>query len=257
MASFTRHLRPILLALTGLSLAGPSGSAFPSDQTFDSRGVKIHYVVQGQGQPVVLIHGLYSSAFINWQAPGTMSLLSKNYQVIALDLPGHGQSDKPQDESAYGPELVADIVRLLDRLDIKKAHIVGYSMGGMIAARFLATHQDRSLTGVLGGMGWLREGSGLQKIWPRLFPGQGGATPPACARSLGKLALTRDELNGIRVPVVVLVGDQDPVKDLYVAPLQQFRKDWPVIEIRDAGHMNCIVKPEFKQEIQKWLDSHH
>jgi pimeloyl-ACP methyl ester carboxylesterase len=174
----------------------------------------------------------------------------------ALDLPGHGQSDKPQDDSAYGPELVEDVVRLLDHLDIKKAHVVGYSMGGMIAARFLASHQDRALSGVLGGMGWLREGSVLQKNWERIFPRQGGSTPPACARSLGKLALTREELIGIHVPVVVLVGDRDPVKSLYVTPLQQVRKDWPVIEIKDAGHLNCILKPEFKQEIQNWLASH-
>ena len=256
MLSLFKCLRPILIVLGGVSLATPFPSAFPSDQTFDSRSVKIHYVVQGKGQPVVLIHGLYSSAFINWQIPGTMDLLSKNYQVIALDLPGHGQSDKPQDNAAYGLELVEDIVRLLDHLGIKKAHVVGYSMGGMIAARFLASHQDRALSGVLGGMGWLREGSGLQKNWERMFPRQGGSTPPACARSLGRLALTRDELAGIHVPVVVLVGARDPVKNLYVAPLQQIRTDWPVIEIKDAGHLNCILKPQFKQGIQTWLDHH-
>src|SRR5262245_58496605 len=110
-----------------LALAPPTTGASPSDQTFDSRGVKIHYIVSGKGQPVVLIHGLYSSARINWQMPGTIDLLSRNFQVIALDLPGHGQSDKPQDESAYGSELVEDIARLLDHLEIKKAHIVGYS----------------------------------------------------------------------------------------------------------------------------------
>jgi pimeloyl-ACP methyl ester carboxylesterase len=83
---------------------------------------------------------------------------------------------------------------------------------------------------------------------------EGAGTPPACARSLGELALTEAELKGIRVPVVVIVGDRDPVKRLYVAPLQRARKDWTVIEIEDAGHLNCVVKAQFKEEIAEWLD---
>jgi len=53
---------------------------------------------------------------------------------------------------------------------------------------------------------------------------------------------------------VVIVGDRDPVKRLYVAPLQRVRKDWAVIEIGDAGHLNCVVKAQFKEEIAEWLD---
>jgi pimeloyl-ACP methyl ester carboxylesterase len=101
----------------------------PAAQTFDSNGVKIAYFVQGQGEPVVLIHGWLSSAGVNWALPGISGLLAKDHQVIALDVRGHGLSDKPTKEEAYGPELVEDIVRLLDHLKIKKAHIVGYSMG--------------------------------------------------------------------------------------------------------------------------------
>src|SRR5215831_1311307 len=156
-----------LLVLTAMGLA-LANSPPAEDRTFNSRGVKIHYLVKGKGQPVILIHGLYSSALMNWQMPGTVDLLSRNYQVIALDLPGHGQSDRPQDQAAYGTELVEDITRLLDHLEIKRAHIVGYSMGGMITVKFLALHQDRVLSAVVGGMGWFREGSGLQKIWERM-----------------------------------------------------------------------------------------
>ncbi|HEY7179778.1 MAG TPA: alpha/beta hydrolase [Blastocatellia bacterium] len=226
----------------------------PADGMFDANGVNLHYIVQGEGESVVLIHGLRSSARMNWQMPGIVGLLSKKYKVIAVDMPGHGESDKPANEDAYGLELVEDVVRLLDHLKIRKAHIVGYSMGGMIAIKFMATHQERTLSGVVGGMGWLREGSPLQMIWERL-PDRGGITPPACARSLGKLAVTEAELKSIRVPVVVIVGDRDPVRRLYVAPLQPVRKDWKVIEIEDAGHLNCVVKAQFKEAIAEWLDS--
>jgi len=147
-----------------VAFAGRPASA----QSFDANGVRLHYIVEGNGQPVVLIHGLHSSIRMNWQMPGVISTLSKNYQVIALDLPGHGESDKPASEAAYGAEMVEDLVRLLDHLNIKRAHIVGYSMGGMIAMKLMAKHQDRVLSGIVGGMGWLREGSALQSFWERI-----------------------------------------------------------------------------------------
>src|SRR5437867_1409020 len=114
----------------------------PVSQTFDAKGVKIHYLLAGAGEPVVLIHGLDSSAEINWNLPGIIKDLARDHQVIALDLPGHGRSDKPQKEEAYGLQVVEDVVLLLDHLAIRKAHLVGYSMGGMVMAKFIARHPD-------------------------------------------------------------------------------------------------------------------
>jgi len=57
----------------------------------------------------------------------------------------------------------------------------------------------------------------------------------------------------IKVPVQVLVGSRDPVKQLYVAPLEQVRKDWPVVEIPAAGHILWIAKPPFREEIAAWV----
>jgi poly(3-hydroxyalkanoate) synthetase len=104
-----------------------------ADETFDSNGVKINYSVKGKGEPVILIHGWLSSGWINWDLPGTTSLLAKDHRVIWLDMPAHGRSDKPTKDEAYGPELVEHVIRLMDHLKIKKAHIVGYSMGGIMA----------------------------------------------------------------------------------------------------------------------------
>jgi pimeloyl-ACP methyl ester carboxylesterase len=216
--------------------------------------VKIHYIVEGRGQPVVLIHGLSASIARNWQMPGIVSMLAKDYQVIALDMPGHGESDKPLDESAYGTQMVEDVIRLLDHLKIKKAHIIGYSMGGMIAVKLMAKYPERVLSGVVGGMGWLREGSPGQRFWDRIPEREGGRIPAVCARSLGKLAVSEEELKSIRVPVEILVGDRDPVRRLYVEPLAQVRRDWRVVEIKDAGHLNCVARQQFKDEIKNWLD---
>jgi pimeloyl-ACP methyl ester carboxylesterase len=250
MRAITMLLLLFVMTIPALAITGRS----PSDRSFDANGVKLHYIVEGEGEPVVLIHGLYASARINWQMPGIVSLLARRYRVIALDMPGHGESDKPTDEGAYGLELVEDVARLLDHLKIRKAHIVGYSMGGMIAVKFMARYQERVLSGAVCGMGWLREGSFQQRMLGRMQGRYGGRTPPACARSLGELAVTEAELKGIRVPVIVIIGDRDPLKRFFVGPLQLVRKDWAVIEIDDADHLSCVVKTQFKEEIAEWLD---
>jgi len=222
-----------------------SSAALESD-FFDAKGVKIHYLIEGTGEPVVLIHGLDSSAAINWEMPGTIDALAKDHLVVALDLPGYGQSDKPVEASAYGRQWVEDVILLLDHLKIEKAHIVGYSMGGMVALKLIAEHPDRVLSGTLGGMGWLPEDSFLQKIWAHMRS--------VSARGVSELALTETELKSIRVPVEILVGDRDPMRQLYVVRLQKVRGDWSVVEIQNAGHLNCIFKKQFIDELEKWLD---
>jgi pimeloyl-ACP methyl ester carboxylesterase len=220
-------------------------------QSFDSNGVKISYLVQGKGEPVVLIHGWLSSATINWVLPGTVNLLARDFQVIAVDVRGHGLSDKPIKESDYGPEVVEDIARLLDHLQIKKAHLVGYSMGGIITANFLARYPERALSGTLGGAGWLREGSVEQRVIAA--GGRDGSPVGLCFQGLAKLALTENELASITVPVVVLIGDKDRVNARYVEPLEKVRPDWRVTKIKDAQHTNCMGKQEFREQIAAWL----
>ena len=244
-----RPHRQILVAAAALSLwlGRPANSiAAAESQFFDAKGVKIHFLIEGTGEPVVLIHGLDSSARVNWQMPGTIDALAKDHQVIAIDLPGYGESDKPADPAAYGEQWVDDVILLLNHLNIRKAHIVGYSMGGMVALKLIAEHPERVISGTLGGAGWLREDSILQKIWTHM------RTPGA--RSITELALTADQLKAIRIPVEILVGDRDPMKKLYVEPLESVRSDWRVIEIEGAGHLNCIFKKQFIDEIEKWLD---
>jgi pimeloyl-ACP methyl ester carboxylesterase len=244
-----RPHRQILVAAAALSLwlGRPANSiAAAESQFFDAKGVKIHFLIEGTGEPVVLIHGLDSSARVNWQMPGTIDALAKDHQVIAIDLPGYGESDKPVDPAAYGEQWVDDVILLLNHLNIRKAHIVGYSMGGMVALKLIAEHPDRVISGTLGGAGWLREDSILQKIWTHMRT--------LGARSITELALTADQLKAIRIPVEILVGDRDPMKKLYVEPLESVRSDWRVIEIEGAGHLNCIFKKQFIDEIEKWLD---
>jgi non-heme chloroperoxidase len=231
----------------GAALAGERRKA----GSFDANGVKIAYTIEGKGEPVILLHGWRSSGWINWDLPGITKFLAKDYQVITVDIPGHGFSDKPTTDDAYGPQLIEDVAGLMDYLKIKKAHLVGYSMGGIITAKFVVKHPDRVRSATLGGMGWLRDGSLEQKIYAG--GGKDGKPVGLCFKGLAKLALTRDEIESIKVPVIILFGERDDLKKLYVEPLRPVRKDWPVIEIKDADHFSCIVKPQFKEEIRKWL----
>ncbi len=103
---------PLVVVLSGLC----EGDDRPKLQRFTANGVRIAYFVQGDGEPVVLIHGWLSRAGINWLLPGTSALLAKDHQVIALDVRGHGLSDKPMNEAAYGTELVEKEQGLGERL---------------------------------------------------------------------------------------------------------------------------------------------
>src|ERR1700730_18665423 len=144
--------------------------------------------------------------------------------------------------------MVGDGERLLDHLKIKKAHIVGYSMGAIITAKLLTTHPDRFLTATLGGHGGIREGEATgfyEELAGSLERGQGmgplisALTPPgkpkpteeqvkaisamillthdpkalaAVVRSFKDLAVSWDKLKANKVPTLALIGEQDPLK---------------------------------------------
>jgi pimeloyl-ACP methyl ester carboxylesterase len=129
-----------------LLLAGAGALA----EEFVSKGVHLRYVVEGQGPPVVLIHGLTLDVKSQWTDAGIIKALSKDYRVIAMDCRGHGSSGKPHESAAYGMEMVEDVGRLLDHLKIKKAHVIGYSLGGSIALKLLVSHPERCSSVILG-----------------------------------------------------------------------------------------------------------
>ncbi|HWM93151.1 MAG TPA: alpha/beta hydrolase [Thermoanaerobaculia bacterium] len=130
-----------------------SGPVDAADEVFDSNGVKIRYVTEGTGEPVVLIHGwMADSSMWGQDRSGNTKLTGADgFQLIALDCRGHGKSDKPHEPEKYGPEMAADVVRLLDHLKIEKAHLIGYSSGAFIAGKVAATHPERVLSVVYAG----------------------------------------------------------------------------------------------------------
>jgi pimeloyl-ACP methyl ester carboxylesterase len=148
-------MRPRTIFSLALCLTMLTTTAFAKRQPLDnyfktSDGVKIHYLVQGEGTPIILIHGYTGSAQGNWFSNGVADALAKNHMVVALDCRNHGKSDKPQ---LNGPGRAEDVIELMDHLKIQKAHFHGYSMGGGIVGRLLTLIPDRFITASFGGSG--------------------------------------------------------------------------------------------------------
>src|SRR5512139_3122641 len=97
--------------------------------SFRNGDVEIAFLDEGEGEPIVLVHGFASTKEVNWVAPGWVTTLTRTgRRVIALDNRGHGLSSKPYDTAAYHSATMADDVRaLLDHLQITRADVMGYS----------------------------------------------------------------------------------------------------------------------------------
>src|SRR4051812_17951565 len=92
-----------------------------------------HYEVEGAGDPLVLLHGI-SDSLASWYDFGYVEALAPDYQLILVDLLGHGDSDKPHDPDAYRYEAHADhVIAVLDAVGVPATHLLGYSMGGFVA----------------------------------------------------------------------------------------------------------------------------
>ena len=123
--------------------------------TFVSDGIRLAFIDEGAGEPVLLIHGFVSSVRHNWIEPGWVTFLTHHgFRVVAFDNRGHGESDKLYDRALYGAPLMAeDARRLMDHLALPRADVMGYSMGARITAFLALTHPQRVRSAIFGGLG--------------------------------------------------------------------------------------------------------
>ena len=123
--------------------------------SFKNGDVEIAYLDEGEGEPIVLVHGFASTKEVNWVQPGWVGTLNRaGRRTVALDNRGHGASSKLYDPAAYHSAAMADDVRaLLDHLKIERADIMGYSMGARITAFLAVKHAERVRSAILGGLG--------------------------------------------------------------------------------------------------------
>ena len=261
------------------------------DGFFDSDGVRIHFVEQGQGDPVVLLHGFSGSYRDSIDFGIFESLVVEGYRAIAIDCRGYGESDKLHDPAAYGQEMVEDLVRLLDHLNIEKAHFVGFSMGGTIANKLREVHPDRLLTAVIGLTGWMREGDRLEfrkafadslergeglGMLARALTPEGEEEPTeeeiaqyerarfahqdpmalaAVLRSYEDFVVSESDLRQNQVPTIAIIGEKDPLKE-GVDAMRGVMNNLEIVVIEGADHGTAVSSPKFRESLVEFLAKH-
>jgi pimeloyl-ACP methyl ester carboxylesterase len=245
-------------------------------QRFEHDGVEIAFLDEGQGEPIILVHGFASTAQVNWVHPGWIATLTRaGRRVIALDNRGHGASSKLHDPAAYHSARMAEDIRaLLDHLALHRADVMGYSMGARISAFFALAHAQRLRRAVFGGLGiHLVRGAGLPENIAealeapsladvhdptgRMFRAFAERTRSdltalaACARG-SRQTLTREEMASIRAPVLVAVGSKDVIAG---SPheLAELMPHGRALDIPGRDHMLAVGDKAFKQAVVRFL----
>ncbi|MFZ5857255.1 MAG: alpha/beta fold hydrolase [Chloroflexota bacterium] len=252
-----------------------------------SNGINLYYEIHGEGQPLLFIHGLGSSAR-DWELQ--VEKFAKSYKVITFDLRGHGQSDKPAGPYTMSM-FAADTVGLLKALGVDSPHVVGLSLGGGVAFQMavdaslplkslvivnstpellVRTFKDRLMVwqriAIVNLLGMKKMGEVLSK---RLFvkPEQEGIRKVFVERwaendqraylnSMRALVgwSVSARIGSIRFPTLVIAADQDysplSVKEAYTAQIPGARLE----VISDSRHATPVENPqEFNRVLQNFL----
>jgi pimeloyl-ACP methyl ester carboxylesterase len=243
---------------------------------FHNGAVEIAYLDEGEGDPILLVHGFASTKNVNWVYPTWVSELKKNgRRVIAFDNRGHGDSAKLYDPAAYDIGIMAgDIGALMDHLNIERADIMGYSLGARMTAVLAQSRPERLRSAIFGGIGiGLIEGGGPgENVAAALeAPSLEDVTDPvgrtfrafadqtrsdrlalaACLRGSRRL-MTRDEATGIAVPVLIAVGTADEIAGS-AAALGKIIPGAEVLDIPNRDHMRAVGDKVYKTGVLEFL----
>jgi len=260
MTSVPRAWLAALLCCAGAATAADS-------EVFDSAGVGLRYFSAGAGETVVLLHGFSGSAEGLYLKPGTFdAIVGAGYRVVALDQRGHGASEKPHAPESYGMEMVEDVRRLLDHLQVERAHLVGYSMGAKVSNTFRANYPERLLSITLGGYGWPWQGpqTSLAEARSRMrdrtvLPGNDLDALAAVSVGMYDLTPAKDNLRANRVPALAIIGDQDDVvsaTDLDTLKNTMAKLELVIVPGTHAGSDGAPYKPRFAEELIAFLGTH-
>jgi pimeloyl-ACP methyl ester carboxylesterase len=252
-------------------------------------GIKLHYVEQGSGTPVILIHGAGGSAVGNWFNNGIAAELVATNRVIGIDMRGHGLS-----EAGDRTKMSADVLEFMQKQGIEQAHIGGYSMGGGITLRLMSTNPEKFITAHFGGSGIPETDEWREKVpadktgeapmeakaraeYARIQAARGATAGQevgnnaadlrariAAARAAGGdgAAQLRSfqrptiDLSTIQFPVLAVNGDYD-------RPYAKTHRMWRELEsftnvvLKDHGHLSAVMAgitpPEYAESLRKFI----
>lgn len=238
-----------------------------------SDGARLVWHELGEGRPVVLLHGLFSNADMNWIRFGhAVEIASHDFRVIMPDLRAHGDSAAPHDEASYPPDILArDGLELIDHLGLAGYDLGGYSLGARTAVRMvvLGARPRRLVVSGMGLRGLLRTDArsdhfrkvltgmgtharGSNEWLAEAFLKTTGGDPEALLPLLGSFVDSSEaELRGIDVPTLVLSGseDQDNGPPHELADLLP---DARFVEV-PGNHMSAVTRPELGRAIADFL----
>lgn len=240
---------------------------------FDGAGLAVHELGEPGARPVMLLHGLFSSAHVNWIKYGHAACLARaGFRVIAPDLRAHGMSAAPHDPAAYPHNvLIKDISALITVLELDDFYLCGFSLGARTTAGLLAGGL-RPNKAILAGMGLegLSAWTGRRQFFldaidsrqtvkredPHFMAVMFMKTmkiDPVAARPLLEAGIDVDlaALTAVDLPIGVICGDED--QDNGSAPkLARQLVHGRYIEV-PGTHMSCIARPELGQAIRDYL----
>jgi len=244
--------------------------------SFHNGAVEIAFLDEGEGEPILLIHGFASTKEVNWVNPGWVATLTRaGRRVIALDNRGHGKSTKLYDPADYHTGRMAEDARaLLDHLGIERADVMGYSMGARITAFLALDYPQRVRSAILGGLGIrLVDGVGLPEsiadaleapslddvvdpdgITFRKFAEQTKSDRKALAACIrgSRQTLSREQVERLPMPVLCAVGTKDTVAGSphELAALIPGAK---ALDIPERDHMLAVGDRVFKNAVIEFL----
>jgi len=244
--------------------------------SFHNGAVEIAYLDEGEGDPIVLVHGFASTKNVNWVYPTWVSELKKSgRRVIAFDNRGHGDSSKLYDQEAYEVATMAgDITALMDHLNIERADVMGYSLGSRMTAMLARSQPKRLRSAIFGGIGiGLIEGGGpgenvaqaleadsLDDVTDpvgrtfRAFADQTRSDRRALAACLrgSRRLMTKDQAAEIAVPVLIAVGTADEIAGSAEA-LGKIIPGSQVLNIPNRDHMRAVGDKVYKAGVLDFL----
>ncbi len=223
----------LLIAATGLS-----AQQAPTTGYAPVNGLKMYYEIHGTGEPLVLLHGGFMTITNNWE--GWISELSKTRKVIAVEMQGHGRTaDIPREPS--GEHLADDVAALLGYLEIPRADVLGYSMGGGVALQVAVRHPERVRRVVVISSTFRRDGAvqegveAISKITAEDFKGSPleteykrlSPTPDQFPQFVERLVaadsnakdLTAAQLQATTAPMFFIHGDADGIRLEHIAEM--------------------------------------
>jgi pimeloyl-ACP methyl ester carboxylesterase len=241
---------------------------------FRSRdGLELAYREMGTGRPLILIHGYFSTAMVNWVRYGhAAKIAARGYRVVMPDLRGHGDSAKPHDASFYPRDVLADDgLALVEHLELSDYDLAGYSLGARTTVRMLTrgATAKRAIVAGMGLEGILHTGgrgghfrnilTNLGKHKPgsaewlaEAFMKTVGGDPIALLNVLNTFQDTpREALERIEIPTLVLTGAEDDDNGSAEALAAALPKGQYVVV--PGNHMSAVTKPDLGAAMADFL----